>query len=147
MIRAINFVSSLKNFFKEEEIPVFHLHDIYDNGSEESQRTCKYASEFSDAPVSDKIGSMDKIPFTMFQYKDGQQSGIMGITAEGLNFDIFDGKLNMSQVCDSIVVYDLGGKAVAEVHNASVLSIGSLHGVYVVSVKAGDKTINTKVNF
>ncbi len=136
-----------EDYFTDEKSPMFHQHNLYSEGEDVCQRTCKFASKYLDYPDPDKIGSLPATPFTMFQYLDGDQTGIMGVTADGLNFDIFDGKLKMSQVCDSIVVYDLDGKAVAEVRNANVLSLGILHGTYVISAKAGEKTINTKVSF
>ena len=115
--------------------PMFHYHDMYDDGENERQRT----------GIVSRGGTLYHIPFTQFSYKEGEINGIMGVTENGLNFDVCDGKINMSQVCDKITVYSIDGKVVAEAKNASIVSLGAISGTYVIKAQAGNKTINCKV--
>ena len=131
-------------YFCNNDAPAFHYHDIYDDGEDLRQRTCKFASKYTEYPDPDKIGTMSFVPFTLFQYMDGDQTGIMGVTSEGLNFDIFNGTLTMSEVCGTIAVYDLDGKMVAEAHNTNTIAVSN--GTYVVKAVAGNKTVNCKVS-
>ena len=129
--------------YDAKSAPAFHYHDIYDDGEDLRQRTCKFTSKYTEYPDPDKIGTMSFSPFTMFQYMDGDQSGIMAVTGNGLNFDIFGGKLTMTEVCDTIAVYDLDGKVIAEAHNTNTLSIAK--GMYVIKAVSGKKSVNCKV--
>ena len=129
--------------FEDVKAPVFHYHDIYDDGEDLRQRTCKFSNKYTDYPDPDKVGTFSFSPFTMLQYLDGDQSGIMGVTGEGLSFDIFGGKISMSEVCDSIVVYDIDGKVLAEAHNTNTVSVAD--GICIIKATAGNKTVNCKV--
>ena len=130
-------------YFCNDDAPAFHYQNLYDDGEDLRQRSCKFNSNFTEYPDPDKIGTLYFSPFTMFQYKDGDQSGILGVSADGLSFDIIDGTINMSEVCDTIVVYDLDGKVVAEAHNANTVAVAN--GIYVVKAVAGKKSIDCKV--
>ena len=130
-------------YFCNNDAPAFHYHDLYDEGEDLRQRSCKFTSKYTEYPDPDKIGTLSFSPFTMFQYMDGNQSGIIGVTENGLSFDIFGGQITVSDVCDSIVVYDLDGKVVAEAHNTNTVAVSN--GIYVVKAVAGNKSINCKV--
>lgn len=114
---------------------IFHYEDIYDEGEDECHRTCQIGK-----------GVYWWVPVTMFSYVEGEIDGIMGVTQDGLNFDLYNGELNMSEICEHITVYSLDGKIIAEAHNASILSLGTLHGAYIIKAQAGNKKVNCKVN-
>ena len=125
--------------------PAFYYHDMYNDGENERQRTCKTNSNNSEYVDPDRIGTMYFIPFTMIAYEDGNINGIMGVSQEGLNFDLFGGKLTMSQVCDNITVYNMAGQVVAEGHNVKSVNVAG-NGIYVIKATAGNKSISTKVS-
>ena len=131
---------------KMAEVCAFHYHDMYEDGEDLRQRTAKYSDKFNEYVIPDKVGTMSWIPFTMFAYNDGSESGILGVTADGLNFDLCGGKLTMSQVCDNITVYNMAGQVVAEANNTNTVSLGAAKGVFVIKATAGKKSVNCKVS-
>ena len=131
-------------YFYNNDAPAFHYQNLYNDGEDMRQRTCKFTSDYSDYPDPDKIGTLYYSPFTLLQYKDGDQTGIMSVTTSGLNFDICNGVLTMSEVCDKIVVCDIDGKVVAQASNSNTLALAN--GVYVIKATAGNKSINCKVS-
>ena len=134
------------NYFeKGKGAPIFYYHNIYDDGEPFNNRTCKCSSNYSEYADPDRIGTMFYVPFTMLAYTDGDINGIIGISQNGLNFDFSEDKLRMTQICDTITVYDMAGRVVAEGKYTDTLNVSG-KGIYVIKATAGDKHISTKVS-
>lgn len=133
------------NYVTDNQQPLWHYADNYDDGDPLYNRSAIWRSETSTDVVSTEIGVMYWTPFTMFSYSES--NGIGGLVAPSnaaFNLTQQGNMLYLGSKMDQVEVISASGAVVRSARATSSLNVEGLRGAYLVRVNAGGKTLTMK---
>ena len=133
------------DYVTDNQQPLWHYADNYDDGDPLYNRSAIWRSETSTEVVSSKIGVMYWTPFTMFSYDTANGiGGLVAPTNAAFNLTQQGSTLHFGSKMDQVDLISTSGAVVRSARATSTLNVEGLHGAYLVRVNTAGKTLTMK---